>query len=89
MNRCLDTLEEEAPTFAGFTIGLISIACALIYLDRQRATSHSDDDWRVGRPNLAAWFERFIDRPSFRFHDDDFRAAWDAGDKSSRTGLPA
>jgi glutathione S-transferase len=88
MTRCLDTLEGEAPTFAGFTIGLISIACALIYLDRQRATLEGMVDWREGRSSLTAWSERFIDRPSFRFHDDDFRAAWNAGDKSSRVGLP-
>ncbi len=88
MTRCLDTLEEEAATFAGFTIGLISIACALIYLDRQRAMSGGNDDWRTGRSQLAAWFDHFIARPSFRFHDDDFRTAWDAGDSSSRTGFP-
>lgn len=88
MTRCLDILEGEAQEFAGFTVGLISIACALIFLNRQTATSDDVTDWREGRPNLAAWFKRFIDRPSFRVHDDDFRAAWNAGDKSSRTGFP-
>jgi glutathione S-transferase len=87
MTRCLDTLEDEAPKFYGFTIGLISITCALIYLDRQRVISGDLVDWREGRACLTAWFERFIGRPSFRFHDDDFRAAWEAGDKSSRTGF--
>ena len=87
MTRCLDTLEDEAPKFYGFTIGLISIACALIYRDRQRVTSGDLGDWREGRAYLTAWFERFIDRPSFRFRDDDFRAAWESGDKSSRTGF--
>ncbi|MEQ8248130.1 MAG: glutathione S-transferase N-terminal domain-containing protein [Alphaproteobacteria bacterium] len=88
MARCLDTLEAEVPSFAGFTVGLISIACAFIYLDRQRATGVLDIDWRTGRPSLAAWFKGFIERPSFRFHDDGFREAWNAGDKSSRTGFP-
>ena len=87
MTRCLDTLEGEAPTFSGFNIGLISIACALIYLDRQRSLSVDLTDWREGRAHLTAWSDRFIDRPSFRFHDDSFRAAWEAGDKSSRIGF--
>jgi glutathione S-transferase len=87
MQRCLDQLESEAP-FEGFTVGLISIACALIYLDRQRAIDVYPVDWREGRPRLSAWFDRFIDRPSFRRHDDGFREAWNKGDKSSRTGFP-
>ncbi|MDA0368766.1 MAG: glutathione S-transferase N-terminal domain-containing protein [Proteobacteria bacterium] len=88
MIRCLDTLENEAATFAGFTVGLISIACALIYLDRQLALGVLDFDWRGDRSHLAGWFKVFTDRRSFRFHDDDFRKAWNDGDKSSRTGFP-
>lgn len=87
MKRCLAALEAEVATFAGFTVGLISIACALIYLDRQRTTDVLDFDWRTDHPNLAEWFTRFIARPSFRFHDDGFREAWNAGDKSSRKGF--
>lgn len=89
MARCLDQLEKEAADFPDFTVGLISIACALIYLDRQRATDVYTEDWRDNRPTLSAWFDQFIKRPSFRFHDDEFRAAWSAGDTSPRTGLPA
>ena len=87
MARCLDQMEKEAP-FEGFTIGLISIACALMYLDRQRSIDVYKQDWRDGRPKLKAWYDAVCERPSFRRHADDFRAAWDGGDKSSRTGLP-
>ncbi len=57
----LDALEAEAGEFPdGADIGLISIACALGYLDFRFA----GEDWRAGRPRLAGWYERFAKRPS-------------------------
>jgi glutathione S-transferase len=88
VGRCLGQLEFEAPQFSGFTIGLISIAGGLMYLDRLRNLGYREDEWRDGYPALAAWYEDFVKRPSFQPHDQDFRAAWDAGDLSPRTGLP-
>lgn len=88
IGRCLDTLEYEAPSFAGFTIGHICIAGALGYLDRQLERERLDEDWRVGRPALAAWYAEITKRPSFQPHDADFRRAFDAGDTSSRRGYP-
>ena len=41
-------------------IGTITIGCALGYLDFR----YADEDWRATRPKLAAWFERFSERPS-------------------------
>ena len=41
-------------------IGTITIGCALGYLDFR----YGDEDWRATRPRLAAWFERFSERPS-------------------------
>ncbi|HEY9212551.1 MAG TPA: glutathione S-transferase [Ancylobacter sp.] len=42
------------------TIGLITIGCALGYLDFR----YGDLDWRAGRPATAAWFAAFDERPS-------------------------
>ena len=59
--RALDGLEGEAGTFRDTVdIGTIAIACALGYLDFR----YADEEWRATRPRLAAWFERFCERPS-------------------------
>ncbi|TCZ56616.1 glutathione S-transferase N-terminal domain-containing protein [Roseicella aquatilis] len=57
----LDVLEGMAAGFGDrLDIGTISIGCALGWLDFRFA----DLGWRNGRPALAAWFERFEQRPS-------------------------
>jgi glutathione S-transferase len=59
----LDSLEQEADSFGkGVDIGLITIGCALGYLDFRFAA----DEWRKGHPKLAAWYEGFSARPSMR-----------------------
>jgi glutathione S-transferase len=59
--RALDALEGEAASFGETVdIGTITIGCGLGYLDFRYAA----DDWRAGRPKLAAWFEKFGKRPS-------------------------
>ena len=59
----LDALEQEADSFGkGVDIGLITIGCALGYLDFRFAA----DEWRKGHPKLAAWYEGFSARPSMR-----------------------
>ena len=59
--RALDQLEGEAEDLARqFTIGEITIICALGYLDFRL----SADDWRKGHPKLAAWYENQEKRPS-------------------------
>lgn len=61
--RGLDSLEEEADSFGdAFTIGTITVACALGYLDFR----FGDDHWRRDRPALADWFDRFAERKSFQ-----------------------
>lgn len=61
VRRALDALEAEAEAFGDTVdIGTITIGCALGYLDFR----YPDEDWRAGRPRLAAWFERFAARPS-------------------------
>ncbi|MFQ5786101.1 MAG: glutathione S-transferase family protein [Alphaproteobacteria bacterium] len=57
----VDALEAEAANLGDdATIATITVGCALGYLDFR----FSDDDWRAGRPRLAAWCERFSKRPS-------------------------
>lgn len=61
VQRALDELEAEAPELGEpVTIGHISIACALGYLDFRFAS----DNWRQGRKQLAEWYARFAERPS-------------------------
>lgn len=58
----LAALEAEAPALqAGrFDLGLIAIGCALSYMDYR----FPDIAWRDGHPALAAWHQRFAERPS-------------------------
>ena len=59
--RALDALDGEAASFGDTVdIGTITIGCALGYLDFRYAA----DDWRRGRPELAAWYDTFARRPS-------------------------
>lgn len=71
IRRAIDRANDEADTFTGFTIGLISIACGLHYQDWHRGLGADLKDWRTGRPKLVAWFDRFTDRPSFVPRDDE------------------
>jgi len=57
----LDALENE-DLGSGIDIGLISIGCALGYLDFRFAT----EDWRKTHPKLARWYEGFARRPSMQ-----------------------
>ncbi|HMR30649.1 MAG TPA: glutathione S-transferase N-terminal domain-containing protein [Geminicoccaceae bacterium] len=43
-------------------VGRIAVGCALGYLDLRFAS----EDWRKGRPHLAAWAAAFDDRPSMQ-----------------------
>jgi glutathione S-transferase len=59
----LAALESEADKLGnGIDIGLISIACALGYLDFRFGA----EEWRKGHPKLARWFEDFSKRPSMQ-----------------------
>ena len=59
----LDRLETEGFSPASPPdIGHIAIGCALAHLDFRFAA----EDWRAGRPRLAAWYAAFAARPSMR-----------------------
>ncbi|MCG6858338.1 MAG: glutathione S-transferase [Salaquimonas sp.] len=62
VNTSLDDLEArwmdllEGP----LSVGSISVACALGYLDYR----FPDSGWRESRPKLAGWYAAFAERPS-------------------------
>jgi len=63
MNGVLDQLEAEVKSLKGkLTIGTVSIACALGYLDLRFA----DMGWRDKRPKLAKWFAQTSKLPSIK-----------------------
>jgi len=61
---CLNEIEAQAPSLgtARFTIGEITIACALGYLDFR----YPEVAWRDGRPKAAAWYEVFAKLPAMQ-----------------------
>jgi glutathione S-transferase len=64
MRKIHTTLAALATDVAGFaaepSIGEIAVGCMLGYLDFR----FPDEAWRSEHPALAAWFDRFSDRPS-------------------------
>lgn len=61
-HRALDVLESMAPSLGGapVDIGQIAIGVALAYVDFRFGA----EDWRAGRPALAAWHVDVAARPS-------------------------
>ena len=58
VSRALDALEKE--TLGELeTIGDITVACALGYLDFR----YPNEPWRPGHPKLTAWYERVVKLP--------------------------
>lgn len=61
--RALDVLDSEAAKLGDtLTIGTLAVMVALGYLDFR----FGHENWREGRPTLAAWFTGMADRDSFR-----------------------
>ncbi|MCF8467454.1 MAG: glutathione S-transferase N-terminal domain-containing protein [Sneathiella sp.] len=61
MESCLDVMEQQVESYADdLNIGTIAVSCALGYHDFR----FGPEQWRNGRPKLAAWYERFAARPS-------------------------
>lgn len=61
---CLNQIEAQADSLGTgrFTIGEITIACALGYLDFR----YPEVGWREGRPKAAAWFATFSQLPAMQ-----------------------
>lgn len=61
---CLQLLDAEAATIGGapFSIGHVTLGCALGYLDYRFESL----GWRESAPRLAAWFATLQARPSFQ-----------------------
>lgn len=59
---CLNEIETQAPTLEvkRFTIGEITLACALGYLDFR----FPEISWRDTHPNAAKWFAEFAKMPA-------------------------
>jgi glutathione S-transferase len=72
--RSLDELEDECRAERGFDIGHAATLHALSYVDFGAKFYEAVDplypryDFRVGRPNLARWYENQLDRPSVVSH---------------------
>lgn len=61
INRSADAIDAEAGNLsADVTLAHVAFGCALAYLDFRLG----DLNWRDGRPNAAAWYETFSQRPS-------------------------
>ena len=61
--RTLDLIESEADALRDeVNAGTIALGCALGYLDFR----FDAENWRDGRPKLAAWYEKFSARPSMQ-----------------------
>ena len=62
--RGLDAIEARwiSHLAAPLDAAQIALGCALGYLDLR----HNVRAWRTGRPALAAWFDRFAERPSMQ-----------------------
>ncbi len=60
VKQALASLEKDADSLGDLnTIGEITIACALGYLDFRYAS----EPWRSGHPKLTAWYERVVKLP--------------------------
>ncbi len=61
--RCYDALETQV-TVAGspVTLAVIAVVSALGYADWRAP----EDDWRKGRPALASFHDRYMERAAFR-----------------------
>ena len=63
IERALDALQSDTKSLdSGFTIGHITVAVALEYLDFRFAS----ENWRSGRSDLTTWHESVLDRPSLQ-----------------------
>lgn len=59
--RCYDELDKLLPNYEDkIHMGSMTVVASLGYADWR----HPDDNWRSGRNNLAAWFDKMMKRPA-------------------------
>jgi glutathione S-transferase len=59
--RCFDFFDGDPALLSdGIRIAQIALGCSVGFAD----VFLDDFDWRDGRPNLSAWYDNFLDRPS-------------------------
>jgi glutathione S-transferase len=79
--RALDQMEIDAGRVKGFDVGHAATLHALSYLNRQLGKGlmppvPAKYDWRKGRPKLAAWWAKALERPSVKSHfNKDYKCA--------------
>jgi glutathione S-transferase len=72
--RALDMLDGQAAGWSDFDVGHASLLHAISYLGFRaefyaaKDPIHPDFNWREGRPALAAWYDKAIERPSVKSH---------------------
>ncbi|RVT95668.1 glutathione S-transferase [Rhodovarius crocodyli] len=63
VERAIAKLESEAGTLGLLTtIGEITVACALGYLDFR----YANEPWREAAPKLAAWYAKVLEMPAMK-----------------------
>jgi glutathione S-transferase len=63
IRRCFDALERDVEHLGGtLNLGQITVGIALSYQDWREWL----EDFRPGRPRLAAWYDRFAELPSMK-----------------------
>lgn len=60
--RVFDWLEKALPFQAPRDVSAIGLVIALDYADYR----FNEDDWRINRPKLQAWFDAEVARPAFQ-----------------------
>ena len=59
--RCFDFFDRDQALLSDrVRVSQIALGCSVGFAD----VFLDDFDWRDGRPNLSAWYDNFLDRPS-------------------------
>lgn len=64
LNAAFDYLEEDATLDGAPDLGQVAAATALSWIEFRSVAQ-----FKAGRPRLARWYERFVERPSMRATD--------------------
>lgn len=73
ITRSLDRLEGECNGWSGFDVGDIALLQGISYLDamasgNDQLPENPCNDWQAKWPEMAAWFQRSLQRPSVQWY---------------------